>query len=83
MPLCFRGESSIYSMLLNVFEASLVMPNNYPRDGIFNQHLTTIKDSYSLERQIEFLQFVSSLSYITVLTDWLQLLENINYLKHH
>ena len=23
-----------------------VRPNNYPRDGIFNQHLTTIKDSY-------------------------------------
>ena len=26
--------------------ASLVMPNSYPRDGIFNQHLTTIMDSY-------------------------------------
>ena len=25
-----------------------VMPNSYPRDGIFNQHLTTIKDSYIL-----------------------------------
>ena len=25
--------------------ASLVMPNRYPRDGIFNPHLTTIKDS--------------------------------------
>ena len=24
--------------------ASLVMPNSYPRDGIFNPHLTTIKD---------------------------------------
>ena len=24
----------------------IVMPNSYPRDGIFNQHLTTIKDSY-------------------------------------
>ena len=23
-----------------------VMPNSYPRDGIFNQHLTIIKDSY-------------------------------------
>ena len=29
--------------------ASLVMPNSYPRDGIFSQHLTTIKDSYSLK----------------------------------
>ena len=27
--------------------ASLVMPNSYPRDGIFNPHLTTIKVSYS------------------------------------
>ena len=27
--------------------ARLVMPNSYPRDGIFNQNLTTIKDSYS------------------------------------
>ena len=25
-----------------------MMPNSYPRDGIFNQHLTTIKDSYIL-----------------------------------
>ena len=25
--------------------ASLVMPSSYPHDGIFNQHLTTIKDS--------------------------------------
>ena len=25
----------------------LVMPNSYPRDGIFNPNLTTIKDSYS------------------------------------
>ena len=27
--------------------ASLVMPNSYPLDGIFNQHLTGIKDSFS------------------------------------
>ena len=27
--------------------ASLVMPNSYPRDGIFNQRLRTIKDSYN------------------------------------
>ena len=27
---------------------SLLMPNSYPRDGIFNTHLTTIKDSYKL-----------------------------------
>ena len=29
-------------------EESLVMPNSYPRDGIFNPHLTTVKDSYIL-----------------------------------
>ena len=28
--------------------ASLVMPNCYPRDRIFNLHLTTIKDSYNI-----------------------------------
>ena len=26
--------------------ASLVMPDTYPRDGICNPHLKTIKDSY-------------------------------------
>ena len=30
--------------------ASLVMPNSYPRDVIFNPHLTTIKDYYNPER---------------------------------
>ena len=29
-------------------EASLMMPNSYPCDRIFNPHLTTIKDSYIL-----------------------------------
>ena len=32
--------------------ASLMMPNIYPRDGIFNQHLTTIKDSYNLQAPV-------------------------------
>ena len=27
---------------------SLVMPNSYPCDGIFNPHLTAIEDSYNL-----------------------------------
>ena len=30
--------------------ASFVMPKSYLRDGIFNPHLTTIKDSYNLSR---------------------------------
>ena len=32
--------------------ASLLMPNSYPRDGIFNPHIATIKDSYILQRHI-------------------------------
>ena len=32
------------------YAASLVVPNSYPRDEIFNPHLTTIKDSYFLVR---------------------------------
>ena len=32
---------------LRLYSASLVMPNSYPRDGIFNPNLTTIKDSYN------------------------------------
>ena len=31
---------------------SLVMLNSYPRDGIFNQHLTIIKDSYKQQFNI-------------------------------
>ena len=32
---------------LRLYTASLVMPSSYPRDGIFNPNLTTIKDSYN------------------------------------
>ena len=48
--LVVRFEMKIQSLGITVrhHSASLVMPNIYPRDGIFNQHLTTIKDSYSL-----------------------------------
>ena len=47
-----------------------MMPNSYPRDGIFNPHLTTIKDSYSLAwARITFLSDIfnapeSSLQYL-------------------
>ena len=43
-----RSELKVPSLGITVRHhlASLVMPNSYPRDGIFNQHLTTIKDSY-------------------------------------
>ena len=43
-----RCELKIPSLEITVRHhlASLVMPNSYPRDGIFNSHLTIIKDSY-------------------------------------
>ena len=45
-----RCKLKILSLGITVrhHSARLVMPNSYPRDGIFNQHLTTIKDSYIL-----------------------------------
>ena len=39
-------ENSVTRVTAQHHSASLVMPNSYPRDGIFNQHLKTIKDSY-------------------------------------
>ena len=41
-------ENSVTQVTVRHHSASLVMPNSYHRDGIFNQHLTTIKDSYIL-----------------------------------
>ena len=32
--------------------ASLVMPNSYPSNGIVNQHLITIKNSYNISRSM-------------------------------
>ena len=37
-----------HRIIVRHHSASLVMPNSYPHDGIFNPHHTTIKDSYSL-----------------------------------
>ena len=42
-----RIENSVTRVTVRYHSASLVIPNSYPFDGIFNQHLTTIKDSYS------------------------------------
>ena len=39
-------ENFVTRVTLQHHSASLVMPNSNPCDGIFNQHLTTIKDSY-------------------------------------
>ena len=49
-----RSELKIPSLgiIVRHHSASLVMPNSYPRDGIFNPHLTTIKDSYILTRRV-------------------------------
>ena len=46
-----RFELKIPSLGITVrnHSASLVIPNSYPRDGIFNPNLTTIKDSYSIQ----------------------------------
>ena len=44
--------------------ASLVMTNSYPHDGIFNPHLTTIKDSYSQACNKN--QFLSYLCYFLI-----------------
>ena len=45
-----RCELKIPSLGITVrhHSAGLMMPNSYPRDGIFNHHLTIIKDSYIL-----------------------------------
>ena len=41
-------ENSVTRVTVRHHSASLVMPNSYPRDRIFDQHLTTITDSYKL-----------------------------------
>ena len=43
----------IPSLRINVRHhlASLVIPNSYPRDRIFNSHPRAIKDSYSMHHQ--------------------------------
>ena len=43
-------ENSVTRVTVRHHSASLVKPNSYPRDGIFNQHLTNIKDSYTNTR---------------------------------
>ena len=44
-------ENSVTRVTVRHQSANLVMPNSYPRDGIFNQHLTAIKDFYILPRR--------------------------------
>ena len=42
-----RIENSVTRITVRHHWASLVMPNSYPSNGIFNPHLTPMKDSYS------------------------------------
>ena len=42
-----RIENSVTRVTVRHRSASLMMPNSYPRDRIFNTHLETIKDSYN------------------------------------
>ena len=53
-----RCELKIPSLGMTVRynSASLVMPTSYPRDGIFNPHLKTIKDSYNPTYLIDLLK---------------------------
>ena len=43
-----QTENSIIRVTARHHEARRVMPSSYPSDRIFNQHLTTIKVSYSV-----------------------------------
>ena len=44
-------ENSVTRVTVRHHEARWVMPNSYSRDGIFNRHLTTIKDAYLFNQQ--------------------------------
>ena len=44
-------ENSVTRVTVRHHSASLVMPNSYPGDGIFNPYLTTVKDFYILSDQ--------------------------------
>ena len=59
------------SVTLDNCSASLVMPNSYPYDGIFNPHITTIKDSYILAYQKSVILIWDRDSYLThVILPW-------------
>ena len=48
MVVQFELKISSLRIAVQHHSASLVMPNSYPRDEIFNPNLTTIEDSYIL-----------------------------------
>ena len=72
-------ENSVTRVTVQHHEASLVIPNSFPRDGIFNQHFTTIKDSYILTFYLkyqcpaptisELLRFSDALMILNIWTD--------------
>ena len=51
----YARKESIMVLWCKLKIPSLVKPNNYPRDGIFNQHLTTIKDPYIPQNNLDHL----------------------------
>ena len=55
------------------------MPNSYPHDGIFNPHLTTIKDSYTLFAQTCLSENIFTALTLKVLKFWtLEKLEQLS-----
>ena len=46
-----RCDLKITSLWITVM-ASLVVPNSYPRDGIFNPHLTPIEESNNVQTSL-------------------------------
>ena len=63
-----RCKLKIPSLGITVWHhsASLVMPNSYPHDGIFSQHLMTSKDSYIL-------------AYLTGISVWVIIARKMSY----
>ena len=68
LSLVVRCELKIPSLGITVphQSASLMMPNSYPCDGIFNPHLTTIIDSYNLSLGTHFHKFYPVTAHISL-----------------
>ena len=73
-------ENSVTRVTVRHHSASLVMPNSYPRDGICNQHLTTIKDSYIFDcKQPNYFSKINQKAMIRNRYSWIP----HTYLRHH
>ena len=49
MAVRFELRFPSLGIIVRQHSASLMMPNSYPRDGIFNLNLTTIKDLHNVD----------------------------------